>query len=998
MVVILLDYLLIKNLTMKLKIQKLKIDFRFFLFGVIMIFSGFASAQSFTVTGKVTGSDGTALIGASVKMENTSIGTITDLDGNYTLNITSSASNLNLVFSYVGYSPVTKTVAVVPGGKTTLDVVLNEDYIGLDEVVITGASAATTKKQYGNAISTVNSREIEQAGALSIDRALSGKISGAIINQNSGNPDGGVSVTLRGYSTIVGQSDPLYIVDGVIIDNSSDALLDLGGFSQNRLADINPNDIDHIEILKGAAAAAIYGSQASNGIVQIFTKKGQLGKPKVSFSTSANMNTLRKEIHENMYPKVWANSDIHDLTQNDVKRYKMQDYVFSPGYGNENALSISGGAKNTKYYASLASYYNEGIMDNTNFNRYSARLNLDQILNKWISVSVGLNYINSKSRNVPNGGINKFYGALTGMNFNNNTYDPEPDENGNYASPAGWVPNPLEAINNFKFFQNTNRMLSNVKFKFALMEGLNVNFNVGSDWYNQDATAYIPLGSHGAANGYARAALKNFQRLNADFNINYITEFGDFLKSTSALGMSAQRDKRHVAILTSDKISPFVETVSGDITGKTDATGERSIQGLYIQQTFGLWDKLFITGAVRWDQASPFGINSRTQFYPKASVSYLVSDNDFWKDNLGVFNTFKIRASYGESGNMSALSDYERFSNYGDVNYLGALGFVPSTAMGNENVKPERQKETEFGIDFSMFNGRFGGEFSYYNVDVSDLLLQIELAPSTGFASRYENIGTMNNKGIELSLKGVPVKSKDLSWIVSGTFSKNKNVVNDIPGDQVTLHNTFGIVRAINGQPLGVHYGYYYERNEDGSIWLDDNGLPKRAVNESGTKLKKVIADPNPDFVASLINELEYKNFTFRFQFDQVQGFDVFNFTDRVNTHPAFAGGHYDEDELKGLLPKGYNKAAYNIWERYIEDGSFIKLRELYLGYKFNPGTLGISNLNVYISGRNLYSFDKYLGWDPETSTAGQSNGVRGFDFNEVPIPRTFKIGLNATF
>ncbi|HHH55221.1 MAG TPA: TonB-dependent receptor [Bacteroidetes bacterium] len=584
------------------------------------------------------------------------------------------------------------------------------------------------------------------------------------------------------------------------------------------------------------------------------------------------------------------------------------------------------------------------------------------------------------------------------MNFNNNTYDPEPDENGNYNSPAGWVPNPLDAINNFKFYQNVNRMLSNIKFNFALMDGLNMNFNIGSDWYNQDATAYIPIGSHGAPNGYARAALKNFQRLNADLNINYVTSFGEFIKSTSALGMSAQRDKRHTSILTSDKISPFVETVSGDITGKTDVTGERSIQGLYLQQTFGLWDKLFITGAVRWDQASPFGINSRTQFYPKASVSYLLSDNDFWKNSLGFINTFKIRASYGESGNMSALSDYERFSNYGDVNYVGDLGFVPSTAMGNENVKPERQKETEFGIDFSMFNNRFGGEFSWYNVDVSDLLLQIELAPSTGFSSRYENIGTMNNKGIELSLKGVPVQTKDLSWKVTGTFSKNKNVVNDIPGDQVTLHNTFGIVRAINGYPLGVHYGYYYHRDENGDIWVDDNGLPKRAVDENGTKLKKVIADPNPDYVASLINELSFGKFTFRLQLDQVKGFDVFNFTDRVNSHPSFAGGHYDEDELEGKLPKGYNKAAYNIWERYIEDGSFIKVRELYLGYNFDKGILGISNLNVYISGRNLYSFDNYLGWDPETSTAGQSNGVRGFDFNEVPIPRTLKIGLNATF
>lgn len=984
---------------MKQNFTNLKRNLRLLsLSGIMFLFIGFSYAQDFTLKGNVTAKDGTPLIGASVKMENTTIGTIADLDGSYLLNIPTGNEKVNVVFAYIGYSPITKSVVLNAGKNYRLDVVLNEDYIGLDEVIITGASAATTKKHYGNAISTVNSREIEQAGALSIDRALSGKISGATVNQNSGNPDGGVTVTLRGYSTIVGQSDPLYIVDGVIIDNSSDELLDLGGYTQNRLADINPNDIDHIEILKGAAAAAIYGSQASNGIVQIFTKRGQLGKPKISFSTSANMSSLRKEIVENSYPKVWANTDINDLTQVDATRYKMQDYIFSPGYGNENALSVSGGVKNTKYYASLNTFYNEGIIDNTNFNRYSGRLNLDQILNKWMSVSFGLNYINSKSRNVPNGGINKYYGALTGMNFNNNTYDPDPDENGNYNSPAGWVPNPLEAINNYKFYMNTNRMLSNVKLNLTPFSGFNVNFTIGSDWYNSDATAYVPIGSNGGANGYARAALKNFQRLNADLNMNYVREFGDFINSTSALGMSTQRDKTHITALTSDKISPFVETVSGDITGKSDFTGERVIQGLYFQQTFGLWNRVFVTGAIRWDQASPFGINSRTQFYPKTSISYLLSDHDFWKNNLGFFNTFKVRASYGESGNMTALRDYERFSNYGDVNYLGSLGFVPSTAMGNENVKPERQKETEFGIDFSMFNNRFGGEFSWYNVDVSDLLLQIELSPSSGFGSRYENIGTMNNRGIELSLKGVPILKDNFKWQVTGTFSKNNNEVNDIPGEMVTLSNTFGIVRAINGQPLGVHYGYYYERDENGDIWLDENGLPKRAADENGTNLRKVIADPNPDFVASLINEFNYKNFSFRFQFDQVQGFDVFNFTDRVASSPSFAGGHYDEDELRGDLPKGYNKAAYNIWERYIEDGSFIKLRELYLGYSFKPGVAGISSLNVFVLGRNILSFDKYQGWDPETSTAGQSNGVRGFDFNEVPIPRTFKIGLNATF
>ncbi len=966
--------------------------------GYLLLMQGIV-AQDFIVKGTVKDPQDEPLIGATVIVENTDIGTVTDFEGKYELHIPVVDSQVTVVYSYVGYAPVKKLLSPQAGVTLTVDVVLEEDFIGLEEVVVTGSATELAKKYYGNAISTVGEADIERSPALSVDRLMSGKIAGALINQNSGNPDGGVSVTLRGYSTIVGKSDPLYIIDGVIIDNSSDQLVDLGGYTQNRLIDIDPNDIERIEIIKGASAAAIYGSLASNGIVQIFTKRGRSGKPRISYSTSFRVNTLRKKIHENSYPYVWKNkNDLDDTTRVPTERYQMQDYVFSPGYGAENSFSLSGGVKRTKYYLSLNQFYNEGIIDNTWMKRYSGRLNIDQEINRWFSLSMGLNYIQTRTRNVPNGGISKFYGALTGMNFNNNNFNPEPDENGNYKSPIGFVPNPLEAINNFKFYQNVNRIIGNLKMKFNIAQGLYGQVTIGNDWYNHEATGYIPIGSNGVKRGFARAALKNFHRLTLDATLRYYRDIGDFIQSHSAVGVNAYRDQRHYLILNSEKISPFVETVSGDITGKTDVVGERVIRGLFFQQTFGVWDQLYLTGSARWDQASPFGINARTQFYPKVSVSWLVSETPLWKRTVPMVETFKLRASYGESGNMTALRDYERFSNYADLNYLGRLGFIPSAAMGNENVKPERQRETEFGIDFSMLNNRLGGEFTYYRVKVTDLLLQIELAPTTGFSTRYENVGIMTNRGFEVLLKGVPVRSRDLTWRVQATYHQNRNRVDSIPGGMVTLARTFGIVRAINGYPLGVHYGFYYHRDENGNIWTDERGLPKRAVDENNRTLRKVIADPNPDFVASLINEVEYKDWVFRIQLDQVWGFDVFNFTDRVNSHPNFGGGHYDEDELRGKLPKGYNKAAYNIWERFIEDGSFIKLRELYAGWSFRPPLSYIRSAQVYISGRNLYSWDKYLGWDPELSTAGQSNGVRGFDFNEVPIPRTVQVGLKLQF
>jgi len=277
------------------------------------------------------------------------------------------------------------------------------------------------------------------------------------------------------------------------------------------------------------------------------------------------------------------------------------------------------------------------------------------------------------------------------------------------------------------------------------------------------------------------------------------------------------------------------------------------------------------------------------------------------------------------------------------------------------------------------------------------LLLRRILSPSTGFASRVENVGTMTNKGIELNLTAGIVAKKDFQWRLGTTFARNRNVVDGIEGGLLRLPSSFGIAVARNGEPLGVLDGYYFARDDNGNILLDANGWPSRAKDENGNNDRKTIADTNPDWVGSLTNDFTYKNFSLHIQFDAVQGFQVFNFTDRVNSRPIFGGGANDAAELRGDLVRGYNKAAYNIWERYIEDGSFVKLRELTLAYTMYPANKNIDEVRFFIQGRNLLSFDNYKGWDPEVSTSGQTNGVRGFDFNEVPIPRTIRFGINLS-
>ena len=971
---------------------------------IVLLVSGtstWAQNASYTVMGKVMeeGSD-VPVIGATVQIENTSFGTITDVDGNFKFEVTLEQGDYKLTVRSVGYASISESISLGNNTEVNLELRMADDVLSLSEIVITGTSVATSKKQLGNAISTVQGAELTAGGARGIDQALSGKISGAQVTQNSGNPAGGISVTLRGNSTVLGSSDPLYIVDGVFIDNSSPELIDLGGYAQNRLVDINPDDIDRIEIIKGAAAAAIYGSRASNGVVQIFTKKGLVGKPQISFSTSIQMNQLRNEIVENMEPNKYINPNDPSQGLEPTERYKMQDRIFANSFGTNSNLSVRGGTQSTKYFFSAGAYYNEGIIRNTDFGRYTVRSNIDQIFNKWLSGSLGMSYSHSNSNEIPNGGLGEFYGALTGFNFNNNFYNPEADASGNYASPAGFVVNPVEAIDTYDFTQETNRFTGNVGLDITPIEGLSISYKLGVDTYTQGSRGYIPIGTNGLySTGWSRNATLNAFLTNQSLTANYLWNINSTIKSTTTLGASMQYDKYETLSITANNLSPLVKsTEAGSVIGRGDRTTERSFRGAFIQETLSFSDKLFITGALRVDAASAFGIDSRTQTYLKGSLSYVLSDEGFWQNSLGnVINTFKVRTSYGQAGNLTALGAYDRFSNYNPNPMLGQTGFIPSSAMGNANLKPERQNEIEIGADLAFLKGKIGLEFTYYSVNVTDLLLNRILSPSTGFATQNQNVGEMTNKGIELLIRANVVSTNDFKWTLFATFSTNRNEVNGIEGDKLALPKSFGVSVAQNGEAIGSFDGFYFARDANGEILLDANGLPSRAQDTDGANDRKIIGNPNPDWIGSLINQFEYKNFTLRLQFDAVQGFDIFNFTDRVNSRSRFGGGFRDAQEIRGELAPGYNNAAYNIWERYIEDGSFVKLREASLSYNIRPEG-SIKNVNIFLIGRNLLSFDNYNGWDPEVNAAGQQNGVRGFDFNEVPIPRTWQLGVKLDF
>jgi TonB-linked SusC/RagA family outer membrane protein len=964
-------------------------------------------AQSdFIFTGKVTeAASGEPIIGATVRLNisNANFGTATDLNGNYQFTANIAPGSYQLVASYVGFKEQVMTVDVGSANEVSTDFALGTDILQLDEIVVTGASVATSRKQLGNAISTLNNDDIENSGAIAVDQALSGKISGALVQQNSGDPAGGISIRLRGASTISGSSDPLYIIDGVLVNNSSNQLVDLGGTSQNRLSDINPNDIERIEVIKGAAAAAIYGSRASNGVVQIFTKRGQEGKPSISFSTNFKINELRKEIDYNEVPLAWENPlDNSNLNTVPATRYNLQDEIFEANTGVETFVSVRGGSAKTKYFVSGSYLNNGGIVKNTNFERFGGRLNLDQQVADWLTFSYGLNYTQSSSQDIPNGGINAAYGAITGFLFSENSINPAPDASGIYPVTSLLVPrtNPAEAVARFDFGQKTNRVISNLGINIFPFKNFVINYRFGLDYYNQSAQGFVPVGNTSPNNtGFATRSDANVFQYNSDLNLSYTKDLSSTIKSTSVLGGTWQFESFERIGLTSDRLAPTVQTATGGtIIGQTDARSKVSYWGAFFQQTFGFNEKFFLTGALRLDGASVFGVDERSQLYAKASGSYVLSAEDFWKNTFGsTISNFKLRASWGQAGNLTAIGAFDRFLNFNPIAFNGASGVVPSTLLGNENLAPERQDEFEIGFDAGLFNDRVGLEFTYYKQTVEDLLLQREIASSTGYTTRFENVGALENEGIELLLRLNPVNTTDFNWDVTATYSANDNTVTRVVGERITLPGSFSTSFVIPGESLGVFYRQFYARDANGEIIRDERGIPSRGTNPDGSS-SKVLGDPNPDWFGSLINEFTYKNFALRVQLDAVQGFDVFNWNRRLLDNVIFGGGPLVGEGLLGNVPKELGRVQANIFEEFVEDGSFVKLRELALSYSFRPKGSSIQNIKISLIGRNLISWDDYSGWDPEINTPGQSNGVRGFDFAGVPIPRTYQLGVSVNF
>jgi TonB-dependent SusC/RagA subfamily outer membrane receptor len=952
--------------------------------------------QTNTVRGRVTDAQtGAPIAAAQVSLSGTTIGTSTGAEGGFTLSGV-PAGNRDLLVRRIGYVPKTTRIAV-SANISDLVIALQPSPTSLEQVVVTGSATATTVRALGTSVAVVGSSEISQARSVTVDQALQGKVAGAQITQNSGNPGGGgLSVRLRGTGSIISGAEPLYIVDGVIVDNNSDQLINFGARTnvQNRLADLDPNDIERIEIVRGAAAAALYGSRANNGVVQIFTKRGHAGAPKITLGTRYTDERVAKHLALNLAPL--------DAAGKPVTRYDYQNDIFRVGSLKETHLSVEGGNDNTTYYVGGSYTGEDGTIKASSSLRKSARVNLSQVLAQGLKLNVGANYVNSNSQFEPNGESGQ--GVITALLFTPTTFSFYP-VNGIYPqAPTGsGFSNPLAVIDLWKAPQKVNRFIGSANAVYTPTSNLLMQYTLGFDGYQMEADQYIPRGTIASEpTGYTTAVIRDSRIVNNDAVATLTTHASDALELGTSLGLNFTTQFISTTSATSRDLLATGELVSaGAVPAAGQSRYDLATLGFYGQQTLAWRDRLYLNGALRRDASSTFGSNDRWQWYPKLSASYVISEEPWFKASaIGrPFTSLRLRSALGYAGNQPSVANaYASFDSYVKVVNNDHVGVVNSLALGNDKLRPERQREVEFGADMGFLDDKLHLEGTVYKKVVTDALLSRPLPTSSGYTSVLDNIGEISNKGFELLVRTRNVERPAFTWGSTITYSRNRNRVDKLIGAPFTLGYAN---RVEQGQPLGYFYAELPLKNAAGGDSLDAAGL---IIRRSPTVSGKV-GDPNPKWLGSLLNEFDVgAKLHFRVLLDGSFGGDVLNFTKR--TMDTFGTSVDVERELLPVgdpnrVAPGYARSKRFFYGEYTEDGTYVKLREISATLNLMPSlaqAVRAQNLALTISGRNLHTWTKYTGFDPEMNLFGQLTVERGNDFGTYPIPRMWSVGIQASY
>lgn len=970
-------------------------------------------SQSYNVSGTVTDESGGPLIGVNIIIMGTSNGTISDLDGSFSLELDKPAT---LAFSYTGYL---SSEIDVSGDNSALAVVMKEDVAKLDEVIVTGLASGVKRSNSGNSIASVSGDELTgNTSPQTLDNALFGKIPGVNMSANGGAPGGGINVQLRGISTLgAGESQPLYIVDGVYVDNSSirTGRTQVNGASggqsaatqddaANRIADINPDDIEKIEVLKGPSAAAIYGTRANSGVIIITTKKGKAGETNISFSQDIGVASAQNlqgfGIWSQARTDAYSGSDPGELAAQAAAEAAGRNIDWEDFFYGENPLlsntqlSISGGSEKTQFRVAGGILTEDGIIKNTGFDRYSVRVNLDHKLTKKLKVSLSTAYNKTNTDRGFTGNQNNTGGSIGyALAYTPSYADLLPDDKGNYPINPYFNDNPVAirdlGINN----QTVDRYFAAGSVEYDIFSN-DVSFfkfraRGGADYLSGNSLVYFPEQLQ------HQAALPNPGDVMWGRQDNLNTNLEAFLIYNRQLGTVNSNTTAGYIYL--DQESEFLLTrgrgLSGGQTNLQWATVQ-SVQdqtnqevndvGIVVQEDLNWDDKIALSLGIRMDKSTLNLDHDEFYFFPKASVAFNIHEFDFFESSI--INSLKIRSAYGETGGLPKFGN--TFESLSPQLVGGSLGGQVGTRAVDPNLVPETSREIEFGIDASFWDNRIFFEATYYNKEVKDLIFDVTPPESTGITAIATNAGDLTNKGFELSLGVNSVRTDNVNITTHFTFFRNESEITrwDVPAQTIGGF----------GPSLGTYL--FAKGFSPTTIVGTPSGSPDSPLGFT------VYGDRQPDFTMTMGNEINImKNWDLSFLLHWQKGGSAINLSallwDDGGTTPNWDGDD-DGDGTPNGLDRLLDWAANGNTGAYIEETSYVKLREIGLYYTLPKGILGetFKRLKLGVSANNVLLWTNYGSYDPEVSNFGVQSVTGNIEVTPYPSSRRFFFHLKADF
>ncbi|MFD2247039.1 SusC/RagA family TonB-linked outer membrane protein [Pontibacter ruber] len=966
-----------------------------------------AMGQGRTVSGKVTEkATGQGLPGVSVAVKGTTTGTNTDIDGSYTLSLPANVTdNVTLVFRFVGMA----TQEVALAGRSSVNVALAPDSKQLSEVVVTGYSTQN-KREVSGSIATVKAEEVSQAPLASFDQSLQGKAPGILIQAQSGQPGAAAAVVIRGKGSVVGNNDPLYILDGVQI-------------SAGDFATLNPADFETFNVLKDAAATSIYGSRGANGVIVITSKKGTAGKTRINYNAQygySNAPSNRLEVMDSNQKLDYelANGNPYEWTDEDLTRLRAintdwEDVFFRTGKTANHTLSASGGSEKTTYFVSGSIFDQTGTVENTGLKRYTGRANVGSSAGNFtfgLNSTFGYSEFTNTSEN--NSGIASPLNAIRWTN----PYETPYDEDGNYTEIVSGQPNALQELLENRYLRQQIKGVGSIYVAYAVpfVKGLTLKTNWGGDFTGNETNNYIDpttytgsfaTGRSGSlTRGYGR-----FFRYTGTTSASYTKEFGTDHRLTVALFNEIVKTKGNNFSFTGYGLGGAFDNESGITPGTTDngfipaVNGNGRINALlsyFTDVQYGFKDRYFLSLGARRDGSSRFGADRRFANFGSVGFSWIVSDESFMEGLRDVvFNDLKFKVSYGSAGNQALADDFASRELFSRAVYNGVSGLT-QTQLANDLLQWERRTTFNTGIEMATLQGRLKATAEFYNSLTSDLFLDRQLSRTSGYSSINSNVGELRNRGVEVSLDGDIVKTGDFTWSANASVTYNKNEITKLVGDQQEIENGIYINRV--GETMNsiylVRYAGVNPDNGDPQFYTKDGEI----TNVYDPNDRVIVGSTEAPFFGGFGTALNFKGFEVSTFFSFVKGNEIYN-NDRSNIENP----QYLYDNLATTMLTEWRKpgditqiprpdaAWYNDnTTRMVESGDFLRLRNINISYTL-PQTLvsrlNLSSIKLYAQGQNLKTWTDFAGFDPEIST-GVLTGA------QYPALRTVTFGLNVGF